>query len=259
MKVIIIEDEKAAVRNLRALLGDVAPTMEIIATMDSIIESVEWFNSHPMPDLAFMDINLADGSAFDIFGHVRITCPIIFTTAYDEYALKAFSVNCIDYLLKPIGESDIQKVIGKIKLFGSATNSETEQQNLARLMRSFSHTAGKYATYFLVPQRGDKLYPLPVEHIGYIYISDSQVRAVTHNDTSHLVPHTLDELGDMLDPDRFFRVNRQFIISREVVRDIDLWLNNRLSVNLKLPVDEKIVVSRARVSEFKAWFVGHDS
>lgn len=114
MKTVIIEDEKAAVRNLSSLLNDVKPDAEIAAVLDSIGSTIEWFGSHPMPDLIFMDIHLADGSAFEIFNHVSITCPIIFTTAYDEYALRAFKVNSIDYLLKPIGKEDIERALAKL-------------------------------------------------------------------------------------------------------------------------------------------------
>ena len=114
MKALIIEDEKAAVRNLMALLGEVDPDIEVIDVLDSITDSVEWFQSHPMPELIFLDIHLADGSAFEIFGHVDISCPIIFTTAYDEYALKAFKVNSVDYLLKPIDADDIRKALDKL-------------------------------------------------------------------------------------------------------------------------------------------------
>ena len=125
MKALIIEDEKAAVRNLMALLGEVDPDIEVIDVLDSITDSVEWFQSHPMPELIFLDIHLADGSAFEIFGHVDISCPIIFTTAYDEYALKAFKVNSVDYLLKPIDADDIRKALDKLsRLQSTAVEKE---------------------------------------------------------------------------------------------------------------------------------------
>lgn len=123
MKAIIIEDEKAAVRNLTSLLGEVCPQIEIVTELDSIADTIEWFTDHSMPDLVFMDIHLADGSAFEIFEHVHITCPIIFTTAYDEYALRAFKVNSIDYLLKPIGRQDIEQALEKLTLFSSGNSN----------------------------------------------------------------------------------------------------------------------------------------
>ena len=137
MKALIIEDEKAAVRNLMALLGEVDPDIEVIDVLDSITDSVEWFQSHPMPELIFLDIHLADGSAFEIFGHVDISCPIIFTTAYDEYALKAFKVNSVDYLLKPIDADDIRKALDKLSRLQS-TAVEKEAIDYSAVMQALS-------------------------------------------------------------------------------------------------------------------------
>ncbi len=147
MKAIIIEDEKAAVRNLMALLSEIAPQTEIVATLDSIVESIDWFRSHPLPELVFMDIHLADGSAFEIFEHVEITCPVIFTTAYDEYALRAFKVNSIDYLLKPIDENDIRKALAKFdRLHAEPNTKETDYNSLIRALRKEE----SYRTHFLL-------------------------------------------------------------------------------------------------------------
>lgn len=251
MKALIIEDEKAAVRNLIASLSEIAPDMEILETLDSITESIDWFCSHPMPELVFMDIHLADGSAFEIFEHIEITCPVIFTTAYDEYALRAFKVNSIDYLLKPIGKNDIRKALDKLNLLRieSATQMP-DYSNLIHLLKKEE----KYRTHFLIPVKGDKLLPLPVDSILFFYINEGNVKAVTVDGKEYQFTQTLDELGENLDPSTFFRVNRQYIISRMAVKDIDLWFNSRLSVNLKVPVPEKILVSKARVTEFKEWF-----
>ena len=211
MKALIIEDEKAAVRNLMALLGEVDPDIEVIDVLDSITDSVEWFQSHPMPELIFLDIHLADGSAFEIFGHVDISCPVIFTTAYDEYALKAFKVNSVDYLLKPIDADDIRKAL-------------------------------------------DKLLPVSVDMILFFYIADGNVKAVMTDGKEYLFTQTLDELADSLDPALFFRINRQYLISRKAVQDIDLWFNGRLAINLIVPTLDRILVSKARVPDFKTWF-----
>lgn len=254
MNALIIEDEKAAVRNLKVLLCDEAPDIEIIAVLDSITESVEWFRANPMPELIFLDIHLADGSSFEIFEHVNITCPIIFTTAYDEYALRAFKVNSIDYLLKPIGQSDIRKAIGKLRLLkvGSSVKEPDYNSLINVLKRQES-----YKTHFLVPVKGDKLLPLSVDMILFFYIHEGNVKAVVTDGKEYTFTQTLDELSDCLNPNLFFRVNRQYLISRKAVLDIDLWFNGRLSVNLKLPVEEKILVSKVRVSEFKEWFTGY--
>ncbi|MCD8193690.1 MAG: LytTR family DNA-binding domain-containing protein [Tannerellaceae bacterium] len=253
MKVVIIEDEKAAVRNLRALLSEQEKEMEILAEPDSVTESIDWFRTQPMPGLLFMDIHLADGSAFEIFEFVDITCPVIFTTAYNEYALKAFKVNSIDYLLKPIGQEDIRKALQKLEqLTGTAGSPQPDYHNLLKVLRQKE----SYKTHFLVPVKGDKLLPLPVETIFYFHIEDGMVKAVTRDNQSFTLPHNLDELTGSLDPATFFRVNRQYLVARKAVLDIDLWFNSRLSVNLRVPVKEKIVVSKARVAEFKEWFTG---
>ncbi|CCZ09118.1 LytR/AlgR family response regulator transcription factor [Culturomica massiliensis] len=254
MKAVIVEDERAAVRNLTALLTDVTPEMEVIAVLDSISESVEWFKEHKSPDLVFMDIHLADGSAFEIFRHIEIACPVIFTTAYDEYALKAFKVNSVDYLLKPIGAEDVRNALKKLELFRSATGEPESGEDIQGLIRMLRRQES-YKTHFLVPQKGDKLLPLSVESVYYFYINEGIVKAVTMEGKEYPVSHTLDEIADSLNPMRFFRVNRQYLIARKAIKDIDLWFNGRLSVNLIVPVPEKILISRVRVAEFKEWFV----
>lgn len=254
MKALIIEDEKAAVRNLQALLAEVAPDIEVLAVLDSITETIDWFGSHPAPELVFLDIHLADGSAFEIFGHVDISCPIIFTTAYDEYALKAFKVNSIDYLLKPIASDELAKAFDKLKRLQSDGSGSTgsDYSTLIRALRKEE----SYKTHFLIPMKGDKLLPVSTDSILFFHIDEGLVKAVLTDGKSYLFPQTLDELSECLNPVQFFRVNRQYLISRKSVMDIDLWFNGRLSVNLKVPVAEKILVSKARVPEFKDWFTG---
>ncbi len=258
MKALIIEDEKAAVRNLQALLKEVAPSTEVIDTLDSVTESVAWFESHAAPDVVFMDIHLADGSAFEIFEHVRIASPVIFTTAYDEYALRAFKVNSIDYLLKPIGAADLRRALDKLETLHGAAGagaSAASGESFAELIRGLQRQ-GHYKSHFLIPCKGDKLLPLAVEQVQYFCIADGVTKAVVSDRERYVLPNTLDELTDSLDPARFFRVNRQYLISRGAVQDIDLWFNNRLAINLKVPTDGKILVSKLRVNDFKNWFSG---
>ncbi|MBX9108376.1 LytR/AlgR family response regulator transcription factor [Parabacteroides johnsonii] len=255
MKALLIEDEKAAVRNLQALLLEVAPDVEILAVLDSIIETIDWFGTHAMPDLVFLDIHLADGSAFEIFSHVEIACPIIFTTAYDEYALRAFKVNSIDYLLKPIDGHDIRKALDKMDCLHGESSSPGNEPDYSSLIRALKKEES-YKTHFLVPAKGDKLIPVSADMILFFHIDDGVVKAVLADGKECLFPQTLDELADSLNPALFFRVNRQYLISRKAVLDIDLWFNGRLSVNLKVPVTEKILVSKAKVGEFKEWFTG---
>lgn len=251
MKALIIEDEKAALRNLKALIVEADRHIEVVGETDSIVDTVEWLKTHPMPDLVFMDIHLADGASFEIFHYVDITCPIIFTTAYDEYALRAFKVNSIDYLLKPITCTDLTGALDKLERLG-AKAGETEAGYL-KLVRELRKQES-YKTHFLVPIKGDKFIPIAVEEILYFYIEDGNVKAVDVNRKEYVFPQTLDELADSLNPRQFFRANRQYILSKKVIKDIDLWFNNRLSVNLKVPVAEKILISKAKVNDFKEWF-----
>ena len=249
MKALIIEDEVLAAKALQKLLGEVSPETEVLSILETIEESLEWFENNEMPDLLFMDIHLADGSAFSIFEKIEITCPVIFTTAYDEYARKAFEVNSIDYLLKPINKKDLKRAMGKYKTLVSG------RAQMQKFMTQMEPRQKKYRNCFLMPER-DKLVPLPVERIAYVYIDTKTVRIVTFEHKNYYMSMTLDELMDMLDPTLFFRANRQFIVARSAIKDISVWFGNKLSVNLNIEVPEKIIISKAKVSEFKAWILG---
>jgi two-component system LytT family response regulator len=251
MRIIIIEDEIIAAETLKTLVAEVCNEVEILATLQSIEESVEWLATHPSPDLVFMDIHLADGSAFMIFDSVEIKCPIIFTTAYDEYALKAFEVNSIDYILKPISKSALEKSIAKYHQFGC--NPSPNPALLNHLLESLRRYSKSYKSYFLIPEK-DKLLPVALNEVYYIFIDTKIVRIVTANNKIHYIDKTLDEIMNDLDPEQFFRANRQYIISRSSIKDISIWFGNKLSVNLRIPVPAKIIISKARVKEFKQWF-----
>lgn len=251
MNAVVIEDEKLAASHLCSLLNDIG-NIRILAVLDSIESSVEWFKTNAKPDLVFMDIHLADGSAFKIFEFTDITSPIIFTTAYDEYAIKAFKVNSIDYLLKPITVQALGMSLDKLKrLSGVPSGSSDIEKLISALNKEKS-----YRTHFLIPVKGSKLIPLQSRDIAYIHIEDGLVKAKTNDGKSYVFEFTLDELTEMLNPADFFRTNRQFIISRNAIREVDFYFNNRLSVNLKVPVSEKILISKVRVTEFRDWFSG---
>jgi len=251
MKTLIIEDEILAAKQLQSVLKEVGG-FDVKGVLESISETLEWFKENQQPEILFLDIHLADGSAFEIFKHLSISCPVIFTTAYDEYALKAFKVNSIDYLLKPI---DVEGVRNAIKKLNSLSGSKENNQDFQKLIDSFKKNSG-YKTHFLIPVKGDKLFPVQCNDIACFYIDASLVKAKSFADKTYNLENTLDELIEMLNPADFFRANRQFIISRSAIKDIDFWFNSRLSVNLKVTVPEKILISKARVSEFKNWFGG---
>ena len=250
MKALIIEDEVLAAQSLQKLITEVAPDTEIIGVLQSIEESVTWFDENPMPDLVFMDIHLADGSSFAIFERTQITCPIIFTTAYDEYALKAFEVSSIDYLLKPINRNDLTRAMNK---FNTLVGEKANNNNAIETLLQQIGMKKSYKSCFLVPQR-DKLIPLATSNIAYIYIEDKSVKTIALDEHVYYMSQTLDEIMNQLNPDDFFRANRQFIVSRKAIKDITVWFGNKLSLNLSVKVPEKIIISKAKVAEFKNWF-----
>jgi DNA-binding LytR/AlgR family response regulator len=252
MKALIVEDEILAARNLTNILKELGSFDSIIA-LESINSTIDYFRKNNPPDVLFLDIHLADGLAFEIFDKVQVDCPVIFVTAYDEYALKAFRVNSIDYLLKPIDVFDVKRALDKLKRFSrSAGFIDNDLKNLVAYFKKSS----AYKTNFLIPLKGDKLVPVKTEDIGYLYIDYGVVKVFTFDGKTYNMDHTLDELEGMLDPEMFFRANRQFIISRKAVKDIDFWFNSKLSVNLKVQTPEKVIVSKAKVTEFKTWFSG---
>lgn len=238
-----------AAKALQKLLGEVSPDTEIVDVLESIEESVEWLENNPMPDLMFMDIHLADGSSFAIFERVNVTCPVIFTTAYDEFALKAFEVNSLDYLLKPISREALERAMNKFQMLAGA---RFNADKIERLLEQLGEKK-RYRSYFLLPER-DKLVPLSTKDIAYAYIDAKSVKIVTHEHKNYYLTHTLDDLMAQLDPVMFFRANRQFIVSREAIKDVSIWFGNKLAINLNVEVPEKIIVSKAKVAEFKCWF-----
>ncbi len=247
MKVVIIEDETAAALNLKSILRQVAPSVEVVAELESVAESVEWFETHASPDLVLMDIHLADGESFRIFDRVPVTAPVVFTTAYDQYALEAFRVNSIDYLLKPIKEEDVRRALDKLRRL-----SELDRNRYSERVERMAARANEQQQAFLVRMR-DKLIPLRREDIAYCHTSAERVSACTLDGKTYPLDKPLEVLQTLLPPGEFFRVNRQFIIARRAVNDISVWFGSRLSVRLCVETPERIIISKARVPEFKRW------
>lgn len=250
MKAVIIEDEFVAAQTLQRLLESVDSNIEILTVLQSIEDSVKWFSQNPVPDLVFADIHLADGYSFSIFDQVTIECPIIFTTAYDEYAVKAFEVNSIDYLLKPINKKDLERALAKYKSLSSKVNNT---DLVLQIMDTLKNTKAAYKSNFLIPHK-DKLIPLATDKIAYIYSEYKMAKIVTFNQESYTLDTSLDELSKQLDPNFFFRANRQYLIAHKAIDDISIWFGSKLSVNLTLPTPERITISRARVVDFKNWY-----
>ena len=247
MKALIIEDETAAARNLAAILRQTAPEVEVVATLESVAESIDWLRANPQPDLLFMDIHLADGDSFRIFDAVEITAPVIFTTAYDRYALEAFKVNSIDYLLKPLNEADVLRALTKLRRLTSA-----ERRSYGSRVRTLATERRDREEVFLVHVR-DRIIPLQRERIAYCYTSNERVTACDYDGTVYPLDRTLEALQSLLPEADFFRANRQFIVARRAVKEIVVWFGSRLALHLTVETPERIIISKARVPEFKAW------
>ncbi len=247
MRVVIIEDETAAAQNLSAILHKVCSEIDVVATIDTVVDSVEFFRTKPSLDLVFMDIHLADGASFRIFDNVDIATPIIFTTAYDQYALEAFKVNSIDYLLKPINEESVKRAIEKWQRLTSI-----ERNDYASRISQVAQQHKVEQQTFLVHFR-DKIIPLKVEDVAFFHTFEEHVTAYCHNGNKYQIDLTLEALQSQLSSDDFFRANRQFIISRKALKDVSVWFGSRLSANLTIEVPERIVIPKARVHDFKNW------
>jgi two-component system, LytTR family, response regulator LytT len=256
VKALIIEDEEIAALALRKLLAEADPGISVIGVMQSIDESVAWFMSNPMPDLVFMDIQLADGLSFSIFEETGITCPVIFTTAYDQYAIKAFDVNSVGYLLKPVSIGPLQKALERFRTQRKSGNipdgSVLSPEVLNTLMKA---VRGEqiYRRHFLISSK-DKLIPLSVEKIACFYTELRIVKLVTTENRAYAIDQTLDDLVKVLDPRHFFRANRQYIIRHEAIKDISIWFNGKLTVSLTVQTPEKIIIPRARTGDFRLWY-----
>ncbi len=249
MRVAIIEDETAAAVNLTSILRSINPDIEILATLESVAESVEWLCNNEQPDVLFMDIHLADGESFRIFDQVEIVAPVIFTTAYDRYALDAFKVNSIDYLLKPINEADLRRAFTKLNRL-----THTERIEYKSHVETLVAKQRECCQAFLVHVK-DKIIPLRLEDIAFCYTFNERVSAYTFDGGVYPLDRTLEALQEVMPAEEYFRANRQFIISRRAIKDIAVWFGSRLSLNLTLDIPEKIIISKARVPEFKAWLV----
>lgn len=251
MKVLIIEDETIASQYVSDQIRKIDPAIRVAGITESISQTVKWLKANPAPDLLFMDIHLSDGSAFSIFDLISVDIPIIFTTAFDEYAIHAFKVNSIDYLLKPVAEDDLRRAIAKFRKF----TSYEKEQYLAR--QSMVPEICHYNTKLLVSYR-DSLIPLSVGKIVYFYTSDHQTFICLEEGKTYMYNKTLDSIIHNLNPKHFFRANKQFIIAREHVKNITIWFDRRLLVTLSSETPERIYVSKNRSTEFKEWIVnGH--
>lgn len=251
MKILIIEDEESAVEQLRNMLPQLVERPEIVGVIDSIEEAVDYLSSRPPIDLIFLDIHLSDGLSFEIFKEVEVDTPVIFTTAYNQYAIQAFEVNSIDYLLKPVKKEKLEKALEKFRRVETRrqfTPNAGVFEKIAQMMRT-----GSYRRNFLVSFK-DRLIPVAADEIAWFEVKEG-VLAATKFDNKRLVmdERSLDELAEQLDPALFYRANRQYLVSRKAIREIEYYFNGRLVVKLHPSPAEKVIISKARAGNFKEW------
>jgi two-component system LytT family response regulator len=256
MKILLIEDENAAIRRLEKLLLEVAPDAEVMGRLDSVEAAIDWFHHNPAPDLILLDIHLADGASFEIFEHVEIKSPIIFTTAYDEYALQAFKVNTVDYLLKPIKINELSAAINKYKQVFRPSMPSADYAGLLQTMRQ--QEGGQNYLRRMLIRFSNSLRLVDMSDAAYFYTKDKITFLVTRSTAKRFpIDYPLDKLETLLDPAVFFRINRQFIINVAAIKEMHPYSKSRVKVELDPPsTDLETVVSTERASEFKKWLVG---
>jgi DNA-binding LytR/AlgR family response regulator len=247
MNVLIIEDERPASARLIRLLKKIDPSIEVLDVLRSVEQSVNWFHSHPLPALIFMDIQLEDGISFELFESIRIETPVIFTTAYDAYMLKAFKVNSVDYLLKPISPEELEQALTK---YNTLHRPRTDYSHIESLINQLQPVKTKER--FLI-KIGEHYRPVAVADILCFYIRERNVFLFTKQGKHYPADDSLDKIESAIDSQKFFRINRHFIIRFEAICDILAYSSNRLKLTLTGWKEEEILVSRERVSEFKKW------
>ena len=251
-RILIIEDEQPAGQYLMQLIQKIDPKTEILEILESVESAIEWLGNNPVPDLIFLDVQLGDGTCFQIFEEISIGCPVIFTTAHDEYALRAFKLNSIDYLLKPIRQESLKFSLDKYYQLNEE-NAITKVKYLEELMHTQILNRKNPRKSFLVPYR-DKLIPLRDMDFAWLTIRNSVVVATLHDDRNFVIDKSLEELENQLDTSNFFRANRQFIISRQCITEIELYFNGRLLIRTSPASPNQILISKERVPVFKKWF-----
>lgn len=246
MNILILEDENRAAHHLQRMLQEVAPEMQLVAVKETVREAVEYLQSNPALSLIFSDVQLADGLCFEVFSQVEVSCPIIFTTAYDTYAIEAFNTNGIDYLLKPIEEERLKQAIQKARQF-------TSQIDLSTLLNLSGLPARKQSKSRFLVKVGEKIRTIPVEEVKAFYSFEKATFLHTTSKRNYIIDYSLDELQQLLDEDLFFRINRKYLVSLEACKHIYAWSNSRLKIDIEGIDDQKIVVAREKVQEFKLW------
>ena len=258
MKILIIEDESATARRLQKLLLEIDADIQVLAILESIAQTVNWLGSNDEPDLIFMDINLSDGLSFGIFDEIELNCPVIFTTAYDQYAIQAFKVNSIDYLLKPVNKENLA---GSLRKYHKLHTRESEAQtdipkfDIAKLALALGVNKPTFLKRVVV-RYGEIIKAIEIKDVAYFYSDEKIVFMALKEGKSYPVDFTLDHLEQRLDPDLFFRINRKFLINYYAIEKMISYSKSRIKITLNPPCELESVSSTERSGEFKDWLAG---
>jgi DNA-binding LytR/AlgR family response regulator len=248
MRILIVEDETAAYENLLDILREIDPEIQTIGYTESVKQTIQWLKKNKAPDLILMDIHLSDGSAFSIFENYNIETPVIFTTAYDEYAIKAFKVNSVDYILKPVKVEELRCALEKFNKYS--------QKDIVRNISQIAHVSPllKYNDKILIPVK-DRLQPVNISDIACFYTTEKNTRVFLRDGSSYQYSRTLEQIELSLNPAEFIRANKQYILARNSVKNITIWFDSRLLVKLDVDTPERIYISKNKAAEFKTWMV----
>jgi two-component system, LytTR family, response regulator LytT len=253
IKYLILEDEEPAAKRLQKMIADIAPDFELVAAIDTVEEAVQWLGKNQHPDLAFFDIQLADGLSFEVFSKIAIKMPVVFVTAFDRYAIDAFKVNSIDYLLKPLKKEELERAIQKFNDRNSvAQHAPIDVQSLLQLIQP---KRAVYKERFVV-KYGEHLKTIETKEAAYFYTENRVNFMMTYENKRYIIDHNLDELEAVLDPKRFFRINRQFIICIHAIAEMLTYSKSRVLVHLNPSSKLETIVSTERSAEFKSWLGG---
>ncbi|GMQ30179.1 LytTR family DNA-binding domain-containing protein [Algoriphagus confluentis] len=247
MNILIIEDEKPAANRLIRMLGEYFPSATLIGDLDTVSRAVRWLEENPAPELIFCDIQLADGISFEIFEKVKVSSPVIFTTAYDQYAIQAFQVNAMDYLLKPIDPKDLERAVEKFRSQNLSPNLD-----LAVIKSLLQPKEKLYKSRFLV-KFGEKIQSIPVEEAAFFFSEERVTFLQTFSGKKYVLDSTLEQVESQVDPETFFRLNRKYISHIDAIEEVLTYSNSRLKIKLIHSADSDILVSREKVAELKAW------
>lgn len=253
MRVLIVEDESMAAKRLASLLEKINPDIEILAKLDSVKRTVKWLNENPQPDLLFFDIQLADGLSFEILEQVEVNSPIIFTTAFDEYAVQAFKVNSVDYLLKPIDPKDLEKALEKYEMrFKTESGKTNSGADMMLIQQAMQMLTKQYKERFVV-KIGEHIHTIPIADTAYFFSQEKATFLQTKEKNRYIIDYTVEQVEQLVDPNKFFRINRKYLVSLEAVKDIITYSNSRLRLILIHSDETDAIVSRDKVQDFKKW------